>query len=169
MITKYLQKSSYQRKNATLHCAAMILGLLVLATVGCTQEADGGSTPQQRTTSTNGDPIHAKLDSLALAQLNSQSYGPGALCDKIVDPALANKTYGTATAGKGGNTRFPAIVANYSGTCISKMSGEREGISEWWVILSYDADVDKVRCLKVAGKAAIDEMTQDYSCGFKRQ
>ena len=71
-----------------------------------------------------------------------------------------------ADAGYGGSTRFPAIFANYEGTCIQPLTGNQKSISEWYVILALDELGGKTRCLKVAGKPAVSSVAQD--CSFRK-
>jgi hypothetical protein len=107
---------------------------------------------------------HKKLRALALSLLDSD--GPASFCDKIIKPHLKNVVYGTADAGFGGSTRFPAIFANYEGTCVKSMTGDQESISKWYVILAYDELGGMMRCLKVAGKPVVSSIAQD--CSFKK-
>lgn len=88
----------------------------------------------------------------------------GGLCDKTYDEKLVNITYGTLTS-NGGNTRFPAIVANYDFGCIKSYTGDRVRNTEFWVILGYDEFGGVYRCLKTAGKHIIDPIASD--CNFR--
>ena len=120
--------------------------------------------PSDSTANNKAPTVHDKLRAEALAQLNSKRYGPGAICDKIVDPSLSSIVYGTAVPA-GGTTRFPAIVANYRGVCVKQYTGDRAPLDEWHVILALDELGEKVRCLKLGGQSTVNASVQ--SCDFK--
>lgn len=132
-----------------------LLITLLISLIGCSESSETNKAPT----------INDILKKQALDQLNSKSYGPGALCDKIINPTLDNVVYGTATSGYG-KTRFPAITANYKGTCIKTYTGDQEPISQFHVVLAFDELGDKLRCVKVASKKVVSEVAS--GCSFKQ-
>lgn len=86
--------------------------------------------------------------------------GVSDMCDKVYDEKLRSVTYGTLTS-NGGNTRFPAIVANYDFVCVNPVTGDRERESNFWVIFGHDDVAEKYRCMKIAGKPVIDRMKSE--------
>lgn len=89
--------------------------------------------------------------------------GVSAMCDKVYNEELRDISYGTLSSG--GNTRFPAIVANYDYMCVNPVTGDRERSTDFWVILGYDDVADNYRCVQIAGKPVIDRMISN--CDFK--
>ena len=108
----------------------------------------------------------ASLEAQAMSKMDT--FGLDFFCSKVIDKGVTNVSTGTATGGNGGTARFPAIKANYTGTCISQLNGDRdtEMVSNYWVFFSMDDEGDILRCYKILG----DEKEIDMhaaGCDFK--
>lgn len=107
-----------------------------------------------------------RLESQALAKLDS--IGLDFFCSKVIDRKLTNVSIGTSAGGKSGTARFPAIKANYSGTCIEVLNGDRdkEMVKQFWVFFALDDEADTLRCYKISNdKEDLD--THAAECKFK--
>ena len=105
------------------------------------------------------------LEKQAIAKMDEMGWD--FFCSKVMDKDVTNVTIGTATAGNGGTLRFPAIKANYTGTCISVLNGERDTklVSEFWIFFALDAEADTLRCYQIGKKDAVDKLAKQ--CEFK--
>ncbi len=132
-----------------------IIGAIYLINVIYFNDADSDQTSSS---------IQTELEGQALAKMDS--FGLDFFCSKVIDRDLKNVTIGTATGGS--TTRFPAIKANYSGTCIKALGGDRDKkmVSEFWIFFALDSEAGKMRCYSIDNrKERIDKHAAE--CEFK--
>jgi len=151
----------HKKWSALVSFGGGFVGFLGLATVSFTLFSgdEGGSKG-------TGGSQSSSLEAQAIAKMDT--IGLDFFCSKVTDKGVTNVSVGTATGGNGGTMRFPAIKANYTGTCIEQLNGDRdtELVSKFWVFFSLDDEGGQLRCYKVTGdEKEIDE--QAAQCNFK--
>ena len=160
-----VDKKAEETKNATI--GFMAIGLLIFGgwqmwPSGAPDDANsGGSKANSQTSSVlTGNAVQQGLQRQALEMLHDEN---GALCDRLFDEQLTNVTYGTLS--RGGQTRFPAIHANYDYQCVHPVTGDVERKTQFWVVFGHDEIGGKLRCFKSAGRSVVDRIASD--CDFQ--
>ena len=114
--------------------------------------------------------VRLYLDTLAMRELEAYASDPdqlGYLCDKVTNLNLVNKRYGLAAGSNGSVPFFPAIIADFDGTCIKVMNGERdhEFVGKFGIAFAADIEAGRLRCHKISTTDGVEEHIRN--CQFR--
>jgi len=143
-------------------CVSMLVGVTLIE---ASKGGDSSFLNSFAAVNTTNKSLEAQATNL-LDQFAEDPNNLGFFCDKVTNRSLKNMVFGTATSGQG-KTRFPAMTADFSGTCIKRTTGDRdtEFVNKFSVIFAMDDEAGMLRCYKVVGsKKDLDDLKA--SCSF---